>query len=124
MNKNETVTAVAIAVIVLFVGAGLMFGIPAWNVWRKGLSGEAMLRYAEQEKLILIEQAKAEAEASVMQAKAIETVGAAAQKYPEWRQQEFIRAFGDALQNGNIQKIIFVPTEANLPIVEAGRTVE
>ena len=50
-------------------------------------------------------------------------MGAAARDFPEYRVQEFIGAFGEALQNGNIEKLVFVPTEANIPIVEAGRTV-
>lgn len=32
-------------------------------------------------------------------------------------------AFAEALQSDSIDKIIFVPTEANIPIVEAGRSV-
>ncbi len=37
--------------------------------------------------------------------------------------QQFIGAFGEAVQNGNIEKLVFVPTDANIPIVEAGLTV-
>ncbi len=48
-------------------------------------------------------------------------MGEAAQKYPEYRQQEFIGAFGEALKSGTISQIIYVPTEANIPIMEAGR---
>ena len=44
-----------------------------------------------------------------------------AQKYPEYRQQEFIGAFAEAIQSGQVEQIIYVPTEANIPIVEAGR---
>ena len=96
---------------------------PVWTVWQQGLMGQAALKKAEQEKLILIEQAKAEVEAATHRAKAIEIVGAAAAKYPEYRLQEFMGAFADALQSDKIDKMIFVPTEAQIPILEAGRSI-
>jgi regulator of protease activity HflC (stomatin/prohibitin superfamily) len=92
-------------------------------VWRSGLSGQAALKRAEQEKQIMIETAKAEVESAKLRAEAIALVGEAAQQYPEYRQQEFIAAFGEAIQSGDVEQIIYVPTEANIPIVEAGRTV-
>ena len=48
-------------------------------------------------------------------------MGEAAKKYPEYRQQEFINSFGIALKDGKIQQIIYVPTEANVPIMESGK---
>lgn len=76
---------------------------------------------AEQEKQIQIEQARAELESAKLRAEAISVVGKASQQYPEYRLQEFIGAFGEAIQSGAIDQIIYVPTEANIPIVEAGR---
>lgn len=97
----------------------LGFGWPLYSVWKAGMTGQAKLRQAEQEKQILIEQARAEKEAAELRAEAIEIIGAAAQKYPEYRQQEFIGAFADAIQSGAVEQIIYVPTEANIPITEA-----
>lgn len=94
---------------------------PVYNVWQQGLKGEAALARAEQDKKILVEQAKAEKESAQLRADAINILGAAAQKFPEYRQQEFIGAFAEALQNGTIDQIIYVPTEANIPMMEAGR---
>ena len=98
-----------------------MFTLPVWNVWRADKSGEALLRKAEQEKQIMIETAKAEVESAKLRAEAIEAVGEAVKKYPEYRTQEFIAAFGEAIQSGQVEQIIYVPTEANIPIVEARR---
>jgi regulator of protease activity HflC (stomatin/prohibitin superfamily) len=109
---------VGVAIVVI---AGLMFGLPVYNVWRAGKSGEAKLMQAEQEKQILIETAKAEVEAAKLRAEAIEIVGASAQQYPEYRLQEFMGAFGEALNNGEIEQIIYVPTECQIPIMEAAR---
>ncbi|MDA4958584.1 hypothetical protein PGK18_18785, partial [Acinetobacter baumannii] len=54
-------------------------------------------------------------------AEAIQTIGKAAKDYPEYRNQEFIGAFGEALRDGKIQQIVYVPTEANIPVLEAGK---
>jgi regulator of protease activity HflC (stomatin/prohibitin superfamily) len=97
----------------------IIFAImPLYKVWTAGLAGEAELRRAEQTRQILVTQAQAELDASKLRAQAIETIGAVAQKYPEYRQQEFIGAFADAVKDGKINQIIYVPTEANIPIIE------
>lgn len=96
-----------------------MFLHPYYRVWSAGMEGKAILMKAEQEKQIIIEQAKAEVEAAKLRAEAIEAIGESAQKYPEYRTQEFIGAFAAAVENGAIDQIIYVPTENNIPIVEA-----
>lgn len=109
---------------VVCVGAIVAFSFwffPTYGVWQAGLSGKAALMRAEQEKQIQIEQAKAELESAKLRAEAIAIVGEASKKFPEYRTQEFIGAFGEAIRSGEIEQIIYVPTEANIPIVEAGR---
>jgi hypothetical protein len=69
----------------------------------------------------MIETARAEKESALLRAEAIVIMGEAAKKYPEYRQQEFMQAFGEALREGNVSQIIYVPTEANMPILEAGK---
>lgn len=99
----------------------LMFGIPIYGVWQQGLSGEADLAKADQTRQIIVTQARAELEAAKERAAAIGIMGKAAQEYPEYRNQEFIGAFAEALKEGKIAQIIYVPTEANIPILEAGK---
>jgi len=106
--------------VVVCIGA-LMFILPKYKVWSMEMSGKAKLAEATQSRQIQIEQARGELEASKLRAKAIKIVGEAAKKYPEYRYQEFLGAFGEALNNGSIEKIVYVPTEANIPIMEAGR---
>lgn len=98
--------------------AAYLFIAPMYNVYSSRMAGEAALARSEAEKKVIVETAKGELEASKILAEAIETVGAAAQKYPEYREQEFIRSFGMALEDGDV-KLIFVPTEANIPIIKA-----
>lgn len=108
-----------IILIVLF-----LFGWPHYKVWKQGMDGQAALAEAEQSKMIQVQVAKAELESAKLRAEAIKLVGQAAKDYPEYRKQEFIGAFGEALRDGRIQQIIYVPTEANIPIVEAGKSTQ
>jgi len=102
-----------------------MVGCPYYHVWQQGKSGEAALKKASQERQIIKERAKAELDAAKDTAESITIVGAAAQKYPEYRHQEFMSAFGDALQSDNSPiKLILVPTEANVPILVSKDLIE
>ena len=102
----------------------LCAGVPIYGVWQQGMVGKAALVKAEQTRQILITQANAEKEAARARAEAIAIVGQAAKDFPEYRQQEFIGAFAEALHMGTISQIIYVPTEANIPILEATRNLK
>lgn len=119
-SGNLIAISVIIGVAILIVSF-FFFIIPIYRVWAVGMAGKANLRRAEQEKQILVEQAKAEMEAAKSRAEAIRIIGEEAQKYPEYRHQEFIGAFAEALQEGTINQIIYVPTEASIPIVDNAR---
>jgi regulator of protease activity HflC (stomatin/prohibitin superfamily) len=96
-----------------------MAGCPVYNVWSSKMDGEAILAHAHAARMVAVTQAEAEREAASKRAEAIKIVGQAAKDFPEYRQQEFIGAFAEALHNGKITQIIYVPTEANIPIIEA-----
>lgn len=111
--------------LVLLIASGLIFALifavwPYYKVWSQEMRGKAALAEARQSKMIQVEQARAELDSAQLRAEAIKTIGIASQKYPEYRTQEFIGAFGEALREGNINQIIYVPTEGNIPILEAG----
>jgi len=120
MNNTTNVVTVGVIFTILLI-AFLFWFFPVYGVWQQGLSGEAMLKKATMTKQVMIETARAEKESAQLRADAIEIMGAAAQKFPEYRQQEFMQAFGEALREGNISQIIYVPTESNIPILEAGK---
>lgn len=116
------------SVVILLAAAG-MWGCPQYNVYSARMEGEAAialqtrqgqaaLASAQSSRLVLVAQAEAEREAASKRAEAIKIVGQAAKEFPEYRQQEFIGAFGEALHSGKIAQIIYVPTEANIPIIE------
>lgn len=121
---------IALGVAVSVAGACIMgwqnvrVYVAEYTVRTEKLVGEAEFVRAEQNRRILVEQARAENDAAVLRAEAIMTVGQAAKDFPEYRYQEFLGAFGEALQNGDIEKMVFIPTEANIPITEAGATAK
>ena len=121
LNTPKIAIHAAIALLMLILV--MMAGCPPYAVWEQRLTGEAELRRAEENRKILVEQARAERDSAALRAEAIGIVGQAAKDFPEYRYQEFLGAFGEALQSDKVEQIIFVPTEANIPVTEAGRTV-
>ena len=119
-NMGPATIFIAFMCFIILIGLFLV-GWPHYKVWKQGMDGQAALVEAEQSKMIQVQVAKAELESAKLRAEAIKLVGQAAKDYPEYRKQEFIGAFGEALRDGRIQQIIYVPTEANIPIVEAGK---
>jgi regulator of protease activity HflC (stomatin/prohibitin superfamily) len=112
-------------VLIIMAALGIVVGLfllwPQYNVYAQRLSGEAALAHAHAARQVIVQQAQAEKDSAVLRAEAIAIVGKAAHDFPEYRNQEFIGAFAEAMHNGKINHIIYVPTEANIPILEAGK---
>jgi len=117
---------------IVLVGFTTMYSWAHFRLWKAEYSGKALqiekeyygravLAEAKHAKMARIESAKAEKESAQLTADAIKIVGQAAKDYPEYRNQEFILAFGEALKSGTIEQIMYIPTEANIPITEANR---
>lgn len=124
MSEKEMIKTLVLPGIGLIVAAFItVAGIRIFNVWCQEMRGKAALAEASQSRKIQVEQAKAELESAKLRAKAIKIVGEMAKKYPEYRYQEYIGAFAEALKDGHIQQIIYVPTEAGIPLLEASRMV-
>ena len=117
--------------IVITIIAGLaLVGCPSYNVYSQRLAGEAELARAESNRKIAIaeaeakkESAKALAEAEIIRAegvaKANSIIGDSLKNNEAYLRYLYITGLNDNDDNGN--KIIYVPTEAGLPILEAGR---
>ena len=120
-NSQKGSSELVVLVIVIGLVFAVLFAVwPYYKVWSQEMRGKAALAEARQSKMIQVEQARAELDSAQLRAEAIKTIGIASQKYPEYRTQEFIGAFGEALREGQINQIIYVPTEGNIPILEAG----
>lgn len=122
---RETLVAILVALLVILFVASLFWIFPKYNVWQKGLSGEAQLREAEFSKKVQIEEAVANLEAEKLNAQSeIERAKGMAeairieggQLTPEYIQYLWVR------QNVfNDKTTIYIPTEGNLPVLEALR---
>ena len=112
-----------IGIVILGIIASLSWGLPTYNVWKQQKSGQAELSKAEFSKKVQIEEAIANLEAEKLNALAeVERAKGAA---------EAIRIEGGSLTSQYIQYLwvrsnqfndkttIYIPTEANLPILEA-----
>ena len=122
-NKKQIILAVILAVVVL---ASLFFNIPWYNVWQQEMSGKAEFAKAEQNRKIKIEEAKANLEAEKLNAQAeIERAKGAAEAIriengsltPTYIQYLWVRQ----QSNLNDKTVVYIPTEGNLPILEATR---
>ncbi len=135
------IISIMVGVITCIISGGFMAGCPKYNVWQQGLKGRAELKRAEQNRLIKIEEAKAKLESA-------DKLGKTDEKRAEYfAKAEIIRARGVAkaneiigeslreneaylrylwiqgLQDGS-SEVIYIPTEANLPILEAARKMK
>lgn len=116
-----------IGIAIIAVTASLMYGCPRYNVWQQGLVGEAALARATQDRQITIQEAQAKREAAAMLAAAeVERAKGVAQANKIigdslHNNEDYLRyLFVNGLENTKNQ-VIYVPTEANLPILEASR---
>lgn len=124
--SNESLGIVGIIFVALLIAAGL-YGCPKYNVWQQGLSGQAELAKAEQNRKIRIQEAEATrdsakllAEAEIERAKGVaeanKIIGSSLKD-----NESYLRWLWIDKLNENGQNVIYVPTEAGLPILEAGR---
>lgn len=124
MNKDVKIIVTFLVSVVVFIlvgGITTTIVVSNMNVYTSRLAGQAAYAHSESERKVLVSQAEAELEAAKLRAEAIQIVGEMAKKFPEYREQEFIGAFGEALKSDKIDQIIYVPTEANIPIIERKR---
>jgi len=123
--KTIIIGIIASVVIILTI----CFAIPYYNVWQQEMSGRAEFAKAEQNRKIKIEEARANLEAEKLNAEAeVERAKGAAKAIeiengsitPTYIQYLWVRQ--QNLNQGD--KVIYIPTETGLPILEAGRGKE
>lgn len=114
----------------IVLGIALIFGaIWGWNsirVWTAETSGRAQLAEAEFSKQVQLEEAKANLEAQKLNAQAeIERAKGAAEamKIENGQLTESYIRYLWVQQQGNLndKTVIYIPTEAGLPVLEAGK---
>lgn len=123
--KVSEIIICSVVLIALVIGG--LVGCPNYNVYRQKLNGEARLREAESSRQIAVQEAKAKLESASMLANAdtIRAHGVARSNQIIGASLKDNEAYLHWLWIDNIEKnpqaTIYIPTEANLPIFEAGR---
>lgn len=104
-----------------------MYVFPKYGVWAAERSGEAQLKEAQYEEQIAIAEATARLKAAEMNkqaevieaqavAESIKTIGNGINENPDYLRYLWIKNMADTKD-----QLIYIPTEAGLPILEAGR---
>lgn len=124
--KNIILAACGILFIIACL-VGLCAGFSEYNVWSSRKSGEAELAQADYNRQIAVREASAKAAAAVELAKAevIRAYGVSKANKIIGKSLEgneaYLRYLWIQSLETNKNKVIYVPTEANLPILEASR---
>jgi hypothetical protein len=120
-----------VVALVIMIGFCLWF-LPVYNVWQSRKSGEADLAQAQYEQHIQVAQAQGRLEAAtknkeaaIIEAEAvaaqIEIIGKELTTHDLYLRWQWIKMMEEG---GGHREVIYVPTEANLPVLEAGRLRE
>lgn len=107
---------VALGVTAAIVIAGLFAFLPRWNVYRQELRGKAALREAEYTRQIAVLDAQAEVERARGVAEANRIIGDSLKDNEGYLRYLWVQGLHDGSS-----EVIYVPTESNLPILEAGK---
>lgn len=136
MNPHSTRGNAAIVllctfgVVILFsLIGGLMWVLPQYNVYQQRKDGEAQLAHAQSSKEVAVAEAKAKmesasllADAEVARAKGVakanEIIGQSLKDNESYLRYLWIT---EVANNQQGKTVVYVPTEANLPILEASR---
>lgn len=122
--KQMKIASISILILLLLAGAFAMI-VPFYNVFSNEMRGKADLMEARQNRQIQIEEAQANLEAERLNAQAeVERAKGMAQAMEIENNQltsEYIHYLWVRSNRFNEHTTIYVPTEANMPILEAGR---
>lgn len=128
MNEKifESFWATVVVWVIMIVVFGGLYGCPRYYVWQQEMSRKVEFAKAEQNRRIKIEEAKANLEAEKLNAQAeVERAKGAAEAIkiengsitPAYIQYLWVRQ----QSNLNDKTVIYIPTETNLPVLEASR---
>lgn len=101
-----------------------MWGCPKYNVYRQQKEGEALLAHAQSSREVAVAEAKAKMESASLLAQADTIRAHGIARSSQIIGQSLTPSYLHWFWIDNIDKsnnVIYVPTEANLPIMEAGR---
>ncbi|HRO84835.1 MAG TPA: hypothetical protein PK110_08450 [Niabella sp.] len=122
-----------LVLVLVFVIFLFMWGMPRYNVWQQEMAGKAEMAKAEQNRRILVEEAKARLEAEKLNAEAevARARGMAEAMQIEngqlssiYNQYLFIRTLEKLADKGNLPQIIYMPSEGLVPVLDMTKRQE
>lgn len=128
MKSQKSILGIFILIIIAVVV--MMFGLPTYNVWQQEMAGKAEMAKAEQNRRILVEEAKARLEAEKLNAQAeIERAKGMAEAMSiengtlnsVYNQYLFIRTLEKLADKGNLPQIIYMPSEGLVPVMDVSQ---
>lgn len=132
MRDNDAAVAAIAWIILIVLGLGVIGGFlafwPNYKVWSREKSGQAALAEANWSKKIAVEEARAKleseklnAQSEVERAKGVaesnKIIGGSLRNNSEYLRYLWITH----VEGGQNKQVIYVPTEAGLPILESQR---
>jgi regulator of protease activity HflC (stomatin/prohibitin superfamily) len=136
LMKGDPKSVAKFAVLVALLAAGgvggcLAFG-PIYRVWEQEKAGQAELARAESNRKIAILEASAKQQAAVMLAQAEverakgvaqanQIIGEGLKGHEEYLRYLWLMGLEHVASSPNGSTVVYVPTETNLPILEASR---
>lgn len=130
--ESDTAVAAGLGTFALAVVTGLivlmMWGCPKYSVYSSRQSGMAQLAEAESNRQIAIQEARAKEEAAhhlaaaeIARAEGIAKANAIIGGSLKQNHEYLTWLWIEGLQSGKAGQVIYVPTEANMPVLEASR---
>jgi regulator of protease activity HflC (stomatin/prohibitin superfamily) len=126
-NNNSGAYFLSSVVLIFLFILGFMVFLPQYGVYHQRLEGEAELAKAQYSKQVSVQEAQAKkdsasllAEAEVARAEGVAKANAIIGNSLKDNEAYLRYLYIQALENKN-GEVIYVPTEAGLPILEAGR---
>lgn len=122
--KFPVLGGVIVLVVIILV---MMFGLPTYRVWEQEMAGKAEMAKAEQNRRILVEEAKARLEAEKLNAQAeVERARGMAEAMKiengslnsTYNQYLFIRTLEKLADKGNLPQIIYMPATGLVPTMD------
>lgn len=124
-----SITKLIVIVVSVILGLTIvgLVGCPTYNVYQQKMEGQAILAHAQSSREVAVAEAKAKMESALLLASADtirahgiarsnEIIGSSLKNNEDYLKWLWI----DQLEKNN-GNIIYIPTEANIPIMEAGR---
>lgn len=129
MSKSDSIVGLIAISFVIIVVILLFIGYPIYNVWSSEQHGKAELARGEYNRQLAVVEAKAKldsarslADAEIVRAqgvaKANEIIGKSLENNSEYLDYLWIT---EKIGTDADKEVVYVPTEAQLPILEAGR---